>query len=227
LFGKPNAIPLAIQQRLGVAVSNGIFTVRLDFGGNFNGQPRLIEIAVRPAGSQDPFTVLSPLQPITSAPYSIRSLNAAAADTAANSTQLGGVTADQYVQTVDTRLSDDRNPLPNSPNYINNTTAPQVSSNFNISGTGTAGILDAVNQYNLGGLRAISAPGNFNFFAGLSAGRDNSTGIGNSFFGISSGKIIRPAAIILTSASVQVIRIPQAVSNAFFGSNAGRSIPQT
>ncbi len=38
---------LAVNQRLGVAVSAGVFSVRLDFGANFNGQPRWLEISER------------------------------------------------------------------------------------------------------------------------------------------------------------------------------------
>src|SRR5207249_209305 len=43
--------------------------------------------------------------------------------------------------------------------YIRNATAPQSSSNFNISGTGTANILDATMQFNIGGNRILSNAG--------------------------------------------------------------------
>ena len=65
--------------------------------------------------------------------------NATTAATATNALNLGGVAAGQYVQTGDARLSDARNPLPNSVNYIQNRTSPQAVSSFNISGNGTAG----------------------------------------------------------------------------------------
>jgi hypothetical protein len=82
--------------------------VRLDFGSeHFNGADRWIEIAVRPAGSGT-FTALSPRQRVTSAPYSIKSLNSETALIATNATQLGGVAADQYVITTDPRMSDSR-----------------------------------------------------------------------------------------------------------------------
>ncbi len=55
-----------------VAVSNGLFTVTLDFGpGVFAGNPRFLDIGVRPGGSANAFTILSPRQPLTPAPYSI------------------------------------------------------------------------------------------------------------------------------------------------------------
>jgi hypothetical protein len=181
-----NGAPLAAQQRLGVAVVNGIFTVRLDFAGNFDGSPRWLEIAVKPAGSPNPFQVLSPRQPFTSAPYSIRSLNAGSADTAVNSLQLGGVAANQFVQTSDARLSDDRNPLPGSTSYIQNTNSQQTSSNFNISGSGTANIFNAATQFNLGGNRILIADAT-NFFVGVNTGTANTSGSFNSFIGRFAG----------------------------------------
>ena len=64
-----------------VQVTAGIFTVQLDFGqGVFDGSARYLEIGVRPVDSKDPYTTLSPRQPITATPYSVRSMNAAAAD---------------------------------------------------------------------------------------------------------------------------------------------------
>jgi len=54
------------------SVSNGVFTVTLDFGtGVFPGPARWLEIGVRPGGSANAYTVLTPRQPITATPYSI------------------------------------------------------------------------------------------------------------------------------------------------------------
>jgi Chaperone of endosialidase len=52
------------------SVSNGLFTVTLDFGNQFPGAPRWLEIAVRTNGV-GVFTNLSPRQPLTPAPYAI------------------------------------------------------------------------------------------------------------------------------------------------------------
>jgi len=53
-------------------VSNGLFTVTLDFGSvPFDGSNRWLDIGVRTNGSGDTFTTLNPRQPITSAPYAI------------------------------------------------------------------------------------------------------------------------------------------------------------
>jgi hypothetical protein len=57
-----------------MAVSNGLFTVVLDFGIKvFNGEDRWLEIGVRPNGGT--FADLSPRQPITPAPYAITASN--------------------------------------------------------------------------------------------------------------------------------------------------------
>lgn len=55
-----------------VAVTNGLFSVDLDFGASaFNGDARWVEIAVRPGSSSGTHTVLSPRQPISPAPYAL------------------------------------------------------------------------------------------------------------------------------------------------------------
>jgi len=83
-------------QRLNVAVVNGIYAVLLDFGtAALPGANRFLDISVKPAGG-GAFTQLTPRQPVTSAPYTVRSLSAATAD---NATQLGGVAAANYLQT--------------------------------------------------------------------------------------------------------------------------------
>lgn len=52
-------------------VTNGLFTVTLDFGAEaFNGEARWLEIAVRTNGSSA-FTALSPRQPLTPSPYAL------------------------------------------------------------------------------------------------------------------------------------------------------------
>jgi hypothetical protein len=59
-----------------IAVTNGLFTVTLDFGSApFNGQALWLQIAVSPAGSNS-FTTLLPLQALTSTPYAVQALSA-------------------------------------------------------------------------------------------------------------------------------------------------------
>jgi hypothetical protein len=73
-----------------VSVVNGIFTVTLDFGAVFDGGERWVEAGVRPFGSMEAYTVLSPRQKLTSAPYAVRALSAASATNATNATSLTG-----------------------------------------------------------------------------------------------------------------------------------------
>lgn len=62
------------------AVSNGLFTVDLNFGADvFTGYERYLQIGVRPSGSQEPFTILSPRQRLLPSPYAHYAVQAGAA----------------------------------------------------------------------------------------------------------------------------------------------------
>ncbi len=56
-----------------VGVTNGLFVLPLDFGANFPGTERWLQLAVRTSVS--PFTTLTPRQPLTAAPYAITASN--------------------------------------------------------------------------------------------------------------------------------------------------------
>src|SRR5258708_21503177 len=79
------------------SVSNGLFTVVLDFGNQFPGADRWLEIGVRPNGGSG-FATLSPRQQLTATPYAVRSQSAAAAGTATSVT--GSVAANQLTGTI-------------------------------------------------------------------------------------------------------------------------------
>ena len=65
-----------IQEKSHVPVTNGLFTVQLDFGpGAFAGEARWLEIAVQCAGDDD-YVPLFPRQPLTPAPYALFSASA-------------------------------------------------------------------------------------------------------------------------------------------------------
>ncbi|HTD85045.1 MAG TPA: hypothetical protein VK850_00585, partial [Candidatus Binatia bacterium] len=77
-------------------VSNGLFTVTLDFGvGVFTGNERWLEVAVRTNGNTAAYTTLSPRQALTAAPYAIRAASANSATMANGVT--GNVSASQIV----------------------------------------------------------------------------------------------------------------------------------
>ena len=52
-------------------VSNGLFTASLNFGGEFDGNPRYLEIGVRTNGSMAAYATLSPRQLLTPVPYAM------------------------------------------------------------------------------------------------------------------------------------------------------------
>ena len=127
---QPQPSPVT-ETRSDQLVTAGIFTVTLDFSSNaFTGAPRYLEIGVRPAGSPNAFTVLSPRQPITSSPYAVQTLNAQ---------RLGGIAASEYLTNAN---------LGNS--VIRNQTGLQANANFNIGGNGFIGGNVGIGTTNLG-----------------------------------------------------------------------------
>jgi len=83
------------------AVSNGMFTVTLDFGpGVFDGAARWLEIGVR-TNSGDAYTTLSPRQALSATPYAIRAQTATAADgVAANAVNGTGIAVGAVVKSL-------------------------------------------------------------------------------------------------------------------------------
>lgn len=65
-----------------VPVTDGLFSVTHDFGASAfsTGSDRFLEISVHKLGDPPGFTLLSPRQPLTSSPYSIRTVSSASAD---------------------------------------------------------------------------------------------------------------------------------------------------
>ena len=88
---QPQPSPITVT-RPAVSVTNGIFTVQLDFGGSvFPGADRYLEIAVKkPADSS--YTPLTPRQQLASTPYAMHAGTATNADNAANATNATNAT---------------------------------------------------------------------------------------------------------------------------------------
>jgi hypothetical protein len=57
-----------------LTVTDGTFTAELNFGAQFDGQARWMEIAVRPGASPGAYTALNPRQSLTAAPYALYAL---------------------------------------------------------------------------------------------------------------------------------------------------------
>jgi len=124
------------------AVSNGLFTVTLDFGNQFPGAERWLEIGVRTNGGSA-FTTLSPRQPLTSTPYAVQSANAATAASASSVAAkniTGTLTAAQLPSNV----------------VINGASEVSISGTFSGNGAGVTNLNLSVNSFG-----AISMVGNF------------------------------------------------------------------
>ena len=72
---------------LATGVTNGLFTVIIDFGNEFPGAARWLEIGVRTNGGGT-FSTLAPRQQLTSTPYAVQAVNAAAASVAATASSV-------------------------------------------------------------------------------------------------------------------------------------------
>ncbi|MEK6303501.1 MAG: tail fiber domain-containing protein [Acidobacteriota bacterium] len=224
-------------QRLNVAVASGIFTVQLDFGNQFNGANRFLDISVKAAGG-GLFTPLSPRQQVTSNPYAIKSLSSSTADglsvacaNCVTSSQIQSVPGSKVTGSISGSQITGEIPVASIPagsgNYVQNTNTLQAASNFNISGNGTAGgtlsanAVNATTQYNIGGGRVLSASFfSSNVFVGLGAGAAN-IGNSNSFFGASAGAASTSGNFNSFFGASAGASNTTGFSNAFFGSNAG------
>lgn len=153
---QPQPNPVTIT-RTGVQVANGIFTVSLDFGASaFAGADRYLDISVKK--SRDPtYTLLTPRQQILSSPYAVQTINAS---------QLGGIAANQYVQTNDARLADAR---PASSVNFGTATLAGVLPTAN-GGTGTSdgsGLTTGQTASTVFGTAALNATPSFSDIPGL------------------------------------------------------------
>lgn len=84
-----------------LSVTDGRFTVDLDFGAQFAGQRRWLEVDVRRdtglgCGNGTGFTLLTPRQEVLAAPNAVFALNSATASAATNASQLGGQDSSFY-----------------------------------------------------------------------------------------------------------------------------------
>jgi len=79
-----------------VTVASGLFTVKLDFGAEFTGSPRWLEVRVRPGASDGAYTALTPRQELTPSPNALFAASSATVTAGGvNTTQIadGAVTS--------------------------------------------------------------------------------------------------------------------------------------
>lgn len=125
----------------GVTVTNGIFTVNLDFGATFftSNAARFLEIGVKlPANGS--YTTLTPRQPITSSPFAVKALSAASADsfTGVLGASQGGTGIGPGLPPADTYLRS------NGAGWqLSGIQAADVPSNISVQAGGITGVLSA------------------------------------------------------------------------------------
>jgi len=129
-----------------VAVSNGLFTVNLDFGdGIFGSDPLWLQIGVRTNGG-GPFALLSPLQQLTAAPNAIYSLGAGTAMFANFAATSGS--ASNFTGTLQSTQLNGTIPLAKLPSSIvtNGATNVVLSGAFSGDGSGLANVNSVINN---------------------------------------------------------------------------------
>jgi hypothetical protein len=216
LFAAPTGGPvLATIERPGVAVTDGLFTVPLDFGAQFTGAARYLEVAARPTGG-GAFTTIGPRQPLTASPYAMRSATAGAADalsaactTCVTNAHVLSLAGSKITGTVPVAAVP-----PGSDFYIPNASPGTGSFGFDIGGSGSVGgtlrgrVVDSDSTYRIDGQRVLAVGGPAvaldSLFLGVGTGAA-STGNSNTFLGANAG-----AATV------------DGASNTFVGSWAGR-----
>ncbi|MGH7993500.1 MAG: hypothetical protein ACREDQ_08285, partial [Limisphaerales bacterium] len=166
------------------AVSNGLFTVTLDFSNQFDGTPRWLQIGVR-TNSTSSFTPLSPRQQLTPTPYAIFANGASNLSGMLPASQLAGTLPPSafagYTNTV---------ALTNGGNLFSGTFSGLFSGIFNGSFFGNGGGVTNVSVTNLTGVLADKQlPTNSAFvnsnqtFSGANIFTNSNNSFQGSFFG--------------------------------------------
>lgn len=156
-----------------VTVENGVFIVPLDFGAPAfsSSADRFLEIAVKKP-AEGSFTTLSPRQPLTSAPYSLRTLSAASADSLSaactgcvTDAQIDSVSGSKVTGTVASAASAaSATNATNATNATSATTAGNVTGTVAVGngGTGATSAANARTNLGLGTLATVSPTGTGN-----------------------------------------------------------------
>src|SRR5690348_15780561 len=142
----------ATQLAGGVAISNGLFTVAIDFGtGIFTGSNYWLDVGVRTNGGGS-YTDLSPLQPITPTPYAIFANAASNLNGTLSAAQLTGMVPSANLTGV----------------YGSAVTFSNAANSFSGNGTNLTGVnaaslngLGAVNFWQTAGNAGTTAGANF------------------------------------------------------------------
>ncbi len=123
---------------------NGVFSVTLDFGNAAFNNPFaiFIEIAVKPGGSTNAYTILGPRQQLTVVPFAVRANNATNADNATNA--------------VNAQTAINATNATSATNAINATNATVAANSLNLGGVSSVNYAQ-LNTVNTGDLRTNGA----------------------------------------------------------------------
>jgi hypothetical protein len=212
-----------------VAVSNGIFTVSLDFGASsFTGANRFLEISARPSGVGS-YVLLSPRQPVTATPYAVRSANASSADALSNA--CAACVQDSQINSVSGGKV--TSPVLNATNATNATTATNATQ---LGGIG-AGQYVLTNDSRLTDTRTPT-PGSANYLQNTSgqqaSANFNISGNGTAG-GTLSGNVVKATAqyniggsrfltAVANSTFIGLGAGTNGAANTFVGTNAGAAM---
>jgi type VI secretion system secreted protein VgrG len=186
-FTNGNAVSAAVLNA-GTGVTNGLFTVGLDFGNVFNGSSLWLEVAARTNGAPA-FTPLSPRQALTAAPFAVMANSASNLLGLLPAAQLSGtLPSSQLAGTYSGPVT-----LNNSANTFSGTFTGNGGGLTNLNAAALTGTASALTVSNLtlngalysGGDLLLFANGNQleNFFAGAGAGNSTSKGQYNTAIG--------------------------------------------
>ena len=147
----------AVVARPNTTLINGVFSVALDFGATAFNNPNsiFIEIAVRPNGNPNAYTILGPRQQLTVVPFAVRAANATNADNATNAqnsvNSQNSVNATNAVNAQNSVNATNSQNSVNATNATNATTATTANNALNLGGVTPASYarLDFANQGNL------------------------------------------------------------------------------
>ncbi len=173
IYNAGNSVVAGPLTNAPVGVTNGLFTVALDFNTNvFDGSLRSLEIGVRTNGDTNAYIVLAPRQTLTSVPYAIQALTAA---------NLAGTLPDASLSTNVALLSS------NVVFFASVTATNFIGSGFGLSNLPAAGLVgvlpDARLSTNVAMLNATNAKFSSNVTAVLFTGSGHGlTNVPGAFF---------------------------------------------
>jgi hypothetical protein len=121
---------------LDTSVTNGMFTVTLDFGAQFPGADRWLAIGVRTNGDTGAFTGLTPRHLVTAAPYAVQALNAITANVAGNASSVATGITNGVLLTSDRNAKEDFAPVSAQTALAKVTAAPITEWNYKTDAAG-------------------------------------------------------------------------------------------